>query len=1318
MPPKKAPAPIDRPLSKAYLRQFAGWSTAYPPGMSEPNSLRVMDNVMITRDGAARVRPGLRSYMQTKAPFPIVGSHELFYTAEGKAYLVAVRETIEVVEDTGPVEREVVGFRVIAENDDGEIVMQTLEEMGFSLGSDPESITFSSATTYVRYLQIDNKIYALSNAPDPMVMFWVGEQRKAKRLQGIVRPEWNTADKGSVFHVDGGWVDGSAPTSSRKNLCTNPDFEKSVEKWSRGHTGMAHWWSTAKFYGSRSLGCRSLESRRNYVTSPLYSPHTTGLHGWSAGPRVNRISVEGTSMRIHAERQATDSFGYAWSNRTSVPGGGRFRFAFDLTGKENARKWMTAVRFFRANGDVIGGTTEVGGNTNLTNERKYSKEFVIPSQAASMRVMIGVAPKASNVNAKLDIKNVTLNEHDVSTAALDGEDGADYYWEGTTNASRSLYHPGRDVWLDSDQVGASPGSYMASAYVWGSANVTVQIQARAYNSSGTLIAHTTGSVTGIGSWQRISAPALTAPSGTTRVNVRVIARDLERAERLYVDGVLLERSATLGNYFSGATAKSGNLRYRWAGTAHLSQSFEELFTTTPPTAETPASDTLVSSTKAKNVYSFSFFYTISNELGESAPSQPVTITTQRPWTKWEWETPAGADTDDPELCADQLILKMPQAVFDAAVEAKATKWTGYFSTWGPNDVPPVTAIKFAEVDLSNDPAYEEEGFARLTPRQVAFGGTDPVIPTETTRQDATDPTKGSQGLVAADRLILVGDPTDPARITWSSGFPGDYANFSALLGGGSKQLTSGNLYLTACVKLWQNPQSVDTLTLLNYGDDGRSNAYYMQPATITSLSETINVMGFEEVTGMGGTSSPYGCEVVNNGLYRPEHHALMKSTANNYNITTRTMTDDISNMWRALQQPRKIVSAALDNRIYYLVHNIFGDTLEEHCNGNEVWVLDLASKEPAWSRWRVQGTSLRVMEYDNVVMMSVVHPDGIFTFHPDRYTDDRFADDGTLERVNIPWYLETNTQGANRAHDAWCNLQQANVILGNFEGQMAYGIRGKDVNGMDIDLSKQVVSAAPPPDLTIQDDDSVELFSLPTLSPDSQEDYFLVRKLMKEWVFYAGSIDDVVPIPLDLTPADTLTDVALWEAPGFGYAIPQPDPVAVAEGIELSWNPTPTEGGNGAVHGVRVQLDEGVAYRITITVQADAGAAPWRPCLSYVASGEYVTPDGTEQTAVLEGVMPSTQNNVIGVEVNSGGDWPNAGQHVVTGLTIETFEEEELVPRSSGGQISLVQYRYTPATVNVGYEYGSVETFEYGSSALEGATTDSGTPLPYVDRQP
>jgi hypothetical protein len=45
-----------------------------------------------------------------------------------------------------------------------------------------------------------------------------------------------------------------------------------------------------------------------------------------------------------------------------------------------------------------------------------------------------------------------------------------------------------------------------------------------------------------------------------------------------------------------------------------------------------------------------------------------------------------------------------------------------------------------------------------------------------------------------------------------------------------------------------------------------------------------------------------------------------------------------------------------------------------------------------------------------------------------------------------------------------------------------------------------------------------------------------------------------------------------------------------------------------------------------------------------------------------------------------------------------------------------VQYRYAPVSVNVGYEYGSVETFEYGRDvALAASNTANGIPVPALD---
>ena len=104
-PRKGPPPPIDRPLSKAYLREFKGWSTAYPPGISDPTSLRIMENILITREGAARVRPALRSvltqdrWLDSTEGLTMVGGFEHFFLNDGRKALLfaAKRESDGVV---------------------------------------------------------------------------------------------------------------------------------------------------------------------------------------------------------------------------------------------------------------------------------------------------------------------------------------------------------------------------------------------------------------------------------------------------------------------------------------------------------------------------------------------------------------------------------------------------------------------------------------------------------------------------------------------------------------------------------------------------------------------------------------------------------------------------------------------------------------------------------------------------------------------------------------------------------------------------------------------------------------------------------------------------------------------------------------------------------------------------------------------------------------------------------------------------------------------------------------------------------------------
>ena len=776
-----AAPPIDRPLSRSYLREFGGWSTAYPPGISESTTLRRMENILIKRDGGASVRPGLRSIFEKDQFFvatPLVGSFEPFFTNDGKkAVLFAVRGTAKVDFKCG-----------IYNTTLGRYQLRTLEQAGFTVGA---GLSFSAATTYVRYLQLDNKIIAMSDKGEPIRLFYAGAQKIAKVVTGVQYPRWQGSDRLAVVHPSADWINGA-------------------------------------------------------------------------------------------------------------------------------------------------------------------------------------------------------------------QDGA-------------------------------------------------------------------------------------------------------------------------------------------------------------PSTQTATADTLISSTASANTYSYGYFYTFYNELGETAPSQIRLVTAQRGYSLWKMVAPAADGkpsnivVSDAKKSADQLVATVPQTVFSAAQAEGALGWRLYAFTWSNQGAVPVDAVLVGQKELTADSTWPEDGWLQHTP-MVSMANETMILPSEKTRENYSIPPKASQGLIVGDRVVLCYDKENPARIYWTSNLQGEYLNFSASKGGGYKTLTSGNMFIPAAVKLWQNPQSVDTITILCVGVDGYSTSYYMSPASVQGNSLATAVMGFEETTATPGTSSPFGVEVLNNVLYHPLDMELMKSTASNYNITHKSMTDLIQNKWQYLENKDKIVSSQLDNRLYYLVDNPDGIPLPAGCNGNEVWVCDTAM-EGVWNRWLVPGIALRKIELDGFVYMAVVQPNGIYVFDELRMSDEKANQSGKTTNTPIPWFLETNTQGANRTHDAFARLQQIEIMLGNFTGTMQYGIRGKDIHGRDINLRKQVRFLDP-----------VDLSARPM--PSDLNDYFQTRVDLKEWFFWASSA-----------------------------------------------------------------------------------------------------------------------KNEIG----------------------------ELLP--SAGQISLVGYRYTPVSVNVGYEYGSVETFEYVRSQINEAnrTTDNGIPQPFLD---
>lgn len=1108
MPPKaKTPPPIDRPLSRAYLRAFTGWSTAYPPGTSEPNSLRIMENMMVDRNQALQVRPGLRYLSFTTSPdinrvtdkvpgkavgLQMIGTQEPFYTANGdKALLFAVREADQTV-----------GWRAILFSD-GETVVHSLtsSKIGFSIPQGTSVLNFSSKTTHVEYLQIDNRIVAMSDAGEPIRVFFVGAEKVAKRINSIEVPGWSESHKLAIVHPNKAWIDKQAWSVTRNEI-PNPSFESGFSSWTLDNcTGEIAGSPAIAGSGSRVLKLMSAPTRTNLQTNPLESVDVHGYTGWHPHKDWGdpELSKSAGYMKVSDKKGKGTFLAYGAKLTYGVAPGQRYVVALDYSNGTNVQP-IVVLTFYNAAGAKIGASTSLEMPPSSTATRFVSSAVTAPESTVAMRVSVGGRNQAT-AGTFVKVKSIVLCKEGESTAAFDGSSGANYFWTGTARESASVFHPPVSVSVSSPRLPIpAAGAACGSGYIKGGGH-GASVSLAQYDKNGALLTTTSTAGTAGGTWTRISEGEATTNAQAAQGVVKFTFDAVAKGDAVYVDAAMLENGvSTPSTYYDGDTPPTSGTLYSWDGTPHLSASIRSIYTVVPdiPVANTPAATSLISSDSTKNVYKVAAFYTFENEVGESAASMIGEVRVMRPWSNWLWQLPGatgepnGGATTNPMLCSDQLAFTVPSAVYAQALVEGATKWNLYVMSWSDQEPVPVVATLAASQDLRGAPLHKDAGWLTITP-QRKIGLNDAILPTADNRENYSRPPRSRTGLVAGDRMILVGDPADLATIRWTSNRPGEYLNFTPSRGGGAKTLTTGNLHIPADVVLWQNPQSVDTLAILCMGSDGRSISYYMMPANINAQSGSTSVMGFEETTSTPGTLSPYANEVLNNALYRPLDRALLKSTANNYNISHKTQTDKIANMWQRLWSKQWIMSAQLDNRLYYLVHNPLGEVLEAGCKGNEIWVYDISGGEAGhWSRFLIQANALRVFNVGPREVLGVTRPDGLYYLDSTARVDDYVASNLDVLQRPIPWRFETNTQGANRAHDAWAHLQQVGVTLGNFLGTMRYGIRGYDLNGKQLTFEKEFTASG------VDENDGYTW---------DVDDVLLIRRDMKEWFLFGSSVD-------------------------------------------------------------------------------------------------------------------------------------------------------------------------------------------------------------------
>ena len=157
------------------------------------------------------------------------------------------------------------------------------------------------------------------------------------------------------------------------------------------------------------------------------------------------------------------------------------------------------------------------------------------------------------------------------------------------------------------------------------------------------------------------------------------------------------------------------------------------------------------------------------------------------------------------------------------------------------------------------------------------------------------------------------------------------------------------------------------------------------------------------------------------------------------------------------------------------------------------------SKEgSSWSRWTVQGISLRRVEYKDQLYLGMLTDRGLMIFDPSSFVDDARLLGGTLTTAPISWSFETNILGANSRRDMAVNLRKATLHLGDWYGTMEWGIRGMDLYGRVLERKKLYQTIQDTPYITDERIDDGD--DLGDTKDELQTDASLI-----EWTLFANS---------------------------------------------------------------------------------------------------------------------------------------------------------------------------------------------------------------------
>ncbi len=301
--------------------------------------------------------------------------------------------------------------------------------------------------------------------------------------------------------------------------------------------------------------------------------------------------------------------------------------------------------------------------------------------------------------------------------------------------------------------------------------------------------------------------------------------------------------------------------------------------------------------------------TVLNEVGETAGSAAVNVTTNK--SRYEWDATANEYVD-----------------LSWTAVSGAVRYQIYYGTESGGE------LLLAE---STSTTYRDDNSATVNP--FVFCPED----------NTTGAPKFSQMGMSGNRIWGTGDPDNPYRVYWSG--VGPYiGNFSAYYGGGWVDLEEGGREIPQWVGHYRTGRGDSSATILCSTPEGTGSVWQIGLYDQTVGGVTFTAPVLSKIVGTIGTDSPHSVVHAMDSVVFLNKRGVF-TLGNKANITNVLATEELSANIRPTYRSLKL-SSIRNFTAYWFDAKVFFSATESGTDNDMIFIFDTERKNWTW-KWTI-----------------------------------------------------------------------------------------------------------------------------------------------------------------------------------------------------------------------------------------------------------------------------------------------------------------------------------------------------------------------------